>query len=69
MCVFCGVLHIIITSFLQHNASQEDFLRRNITPAVKNATFDLASLAHTHLLKVSNVIVKGAILCCALIGG
>ena len=36
----------------QHGASQEDFLRGNVTQAVRDATFDLASLAHTHLQKV-----------------
>ena len=36
----------------QYGASQEDFLRGNVTQAVRDATFDLASLAHTHLQKV-----------------
>ena len=42
---------------LQHGASQEDFLRGNVTQAVKDATFDLASLANTHLLKVPYICV------------
>lgn len=37
---------------LQHGVSQEDILRRKVNQQVKDATYDLASLAHTHLTKV-----------------
>ena len=46
---------------LQHGASQEDFLRGNVTQAVRDATFDLASLAHTHLQKVIPTIQRACI--------
>jgi NADH dehydrogenase [ubiquinone] 1 alpha subcomplex assembly factor 6 len=39
----------------RHGASQEDFLRGNVVQAVKDATFDLASLANTHLLKARSM--------------
>ena len=37
---------------VQHGASQEDFLRGEVSQAVRDVTYDLASLANTHLLKV-----------------
>lgn len=35
----------------QHGVSQEDIIRGNITQEVRDATYDCASLAHTHLTK------------------
>jgi len=46
------VFQCYVAVFLQHGASQEDFVRGEVTPALKEATFDFASLANTHLLKV-----------------
>ena len=35
----------------QHGVSQEDIIRGNVTQEVRNATYDVASLAHTHLTR------------------
>lgn len=40
---------------LQHGVSQEDILRGKNRPAVKEATFQLASLAHVHLDKARSL--------------
>ena len=37
---------------MQHGASQEDFIQGELTAQLKEATFDFASLANTHLVKV-----------------
>ena len=39
----------------QHGASQEEFFRGDLTQNLKDAVFDFASLAHTHLLKMRNL--------------
>lgn len=39
--------------FCQHGVSQEDIIRGNTTQPVKDMTYDLASLAHSHLSTVS----------------
>ena len=36
----------------QHGVSQEDIIRVRTTQQVKDVTYDLASLAHTHLSMV-----------------
>lgn len=39
---------------LQHGVSQEDFFGRGtVSQSLRDAVFDFASLAHTHLNKVS----------------
>ena len=43
---------LVLVLYLQHGASQEEFLRAEVTQAVKDVAFDLASLANAHLLKV-----------------
>lgn len=40
---------------MRHNASQEDFLRGRVSQEVKDATYDMASLAHVHLTKARSV--------------
>lgn len=46
------ILVMLLQIYMQHGASQEEFLRAEVTQAVKDVTFDLASLANAHLLKV-----------------
>jgi NADH dehydrogenase [ubiquinone] 1 alpha subcomplex assembly factor 6 len=40
---------------MRHGASQEEFFRGDLTQNLKDAVFDFASLAHTHLLKMRNL--------------
>ena len=45
-------------SVLQHGVSQEDLLRGTNLPAVKDAAYQLASLAHIHLEKVRYSMIR-----------
>ncbi|XP_065913694.1 NADH dehydrogenase (ubiquinone) complex I, assembly factor 6-like [Dysidea avara] len=51
----CRRVCIPMDVLMRHGASQEDFVRGELTPALKEATFDFASLANTHLLKAQSL--------------
>ncbi len=54
MIIFCG---------LQHGASQEDFIRGQLSQPLQDSVYDFASLAHTHLNKVYTLIQASAARC------
>lgn len=61
--MFTSLLELLIlVLYLQHGASQEEFLRAEVTQAVKDVAFDLASLADAHLLKVLSRAVVNIVL-------
>ena len=43
--------------FVQHGVSHEDVIRGRTTQPVKDVTYELASLAHTHLSLVGETVV------------
>lgn len=51
----CRRVPIPMDILMRHGASQEDFIRGELTAELKEATFDFASLANTHLVKVQSL--------------
>lgn len=42
----------VMLLFFQHGASQQDFLKAEVSQSVKDTAYDFASLANAHLQKV-----------------
>lgn len=52
MCDCVYQLSIGLLVFLQHGASQEDFIRNSREQNVRDVVYDIASQAHVHLQHV-----------------
>ncbi|CAH3176554.1 unnamed protein product [Porites lobata] len=53
-----GKVYIPSDVMIKHGVSQEDIIRGRTTQAVKDVTYDLASLAHSHLSTAKSLMSK-----------